>query len=189
MLAGKAYVIVGQLIEAPYFSVEAVDIVQKKRKVDGQLTLPASSFSLLNHNNQRLFSDYFLNTVMARETWRNAEEWQALRIEAAPIMATLRARYEQFAISASSANEAQTESDWIRPVLEALGQTFEVQAKLRMPGPTSAQHPDYVFYISEEQRQANRGRELDDRASQNGALAVGDAKQWDIPLDQMRKGA
>lgn len=157
--------------------------------MDGQPTLPVSALSSPKHHNQRLFSDYFLDTVMASEAWKNRVEWQTLLVEAAPLITALRERYERFAVSASSANEAQTESDWIRPVLEMLGHTFEVQAKLRMPGPTSAQHPDYVFYASEEQRLANRGRELDDRAAQYGALIVGDAKQWDVPLDQMRKGA
>ncbi|HEU5381086.1 MAG TPA: N-6 DNA methylase [Ktedonobacteraceae bacterium] len=161
----------------------------KKQKAVRQLVLPAVAPSLLKHHNQRLFSDYFLDSVMASGTWKGKAEWQNLLLEAAPVMAVLQARYEQFSISASAANEAQTESDWIRPVLEALGHTFEVQAKLKMPGPTSAQHPDYVFYASEEQRLASRGRELDDRAAQYGALAVGDAKQWDVPLDQMRKGA
>lgn len=166
-----------------------MDIVPKKPKGDGSLPSPVLAPSLLNHRNQRLFSDYFLDTIMASESWQKSTAWQALAEEAALVMALLQDRYARFAPSASSANEAQTESDWIRPVLEALGQTFEVQARLHMPGPTSAQHPDYVFFASEEHLLAARGHELDDRAIQQGALAVGDAKQWDVPLDQMRKGA
>lgn len=162
---------------------------RKQKEAVGQLALPVSAPGLLKHYNQRLFSDYFLDTILTGEEWQQREEWQALLVEAAPVLATLQERYRLFASSASAANEAQTESDWIRPVLETLGHTFEAQARLRMPGPTSAQHPDYVFYTSEEQRLANRGRALDDRAGLSGALAVGDAKQWDVPLDQMRKGA
>ncbi len=161
----------------------------KKQKREGSPTSPAPTPGLLKHHNQRLFSDYFLDTIIASDTWPQKEEWRALQTEAAPVMALLQERYARFAPSASSANEAQTESDWIRPVLEALGHTFEVQARLHMPGPTSAQHPDYVFYASAAQQLARRGRELDDRAAQQGALAVGDAKQWDTPLDQMRRGA
>ena len=189
MLTRSAYGIVERLTSFSYFPVEVVDLVPRKQKEVEQLALPASAPSLLKHNNQRLFSDYFLDSIMASDGWQGKEEWQALLGEAAPIMASLKERYRSFSTSASSANEAQTESDWIRPTLEALGHTFEVQATLKMPGHASAQHPDYVFYASEDQRLANRGRELDDRSAQYGALAVGDAKQWDVPLDQMRKGA
>lgn len=163
-------------------------VVRKLKQVE-QPAPSAGASGSLTHHNQRLFSDYFLDTVLTSDTWRQREEWQALLAEAAPVLTTLRERYRAFAPTAAEANEAQTESDWIRPVLEALGHTFEVQATLKMPGMASAQHPDYVFYASETQRLANRGRELDDRAAQTGALAVGDAKQWDVPLDQMRKGA
>jgi type I restriction-modification system DNA methylase subunit len=166
-----------------------VDFVPRKQKKVGQPALLASSPTLPTHHNQSLFSDYFLNTIMTSDPWTNTTEWQSVLAEAGPVMAALQERYRAFSRSASAANEAQTESDWIRPVLTALGHTFEVQATLKMPGQASAQHPDYVFYASEELRQANRGRELDDRSAHYGALAVGDAKPWDMPLDQMRKGA
>jgi hypothetical protein len=42
-----------------------------------------------------------------------------------------------------SDNEAQTEEDLIRPVLSALGHTFEVQPALRTPDGTKK--PDYVL--------------------------------------------
>lgn len=161
----------------------------KKQKVGGQPGLPVSTSGLLTHNNQRLFSDYFLDSVMTGTAWRERGEWQALLNEAAPVMTALQERYARFSVSASSANEAQTESDWIRLVLEALGHTFDRRAKLRLPGPTGAQRSAYIFYASQEQQRANRGRELGDRAAQYGALAIGDAKQWDVPLDQMRRGA
>lgn len=151
--------------------------------------LLASSPTLLTHHNQHLFSDYFLNTIMTSDTWKNTAEWQAVLAEAGPVMADLQERYRSFSRSASAANEAQTESDWICPVLKALGHIFEIQATLKVSGCASTQHPDYVFYASEEQHLANRGHELDDRSAHYGALAVGDAKQWDVPLDQMRKAA
>ena len=43
-----------------------------------------------------------------------------------------------------SANEAQTERDLVRPTLEALGHSFEVQAALKTP--LGTKKPDYVFY-------------------------------------------
>lgn len=189
LLYSKAYDIVEQRTSFSYFPVEVVDLVPRKQKYIGQPALVTSSPSLPAHNNQRLFSDYFLDSIMTSNGWRSNEKWQALLAEAVPFLAALKKCYGSFSTSAVSANEAQTERDWIRPVLEILGHTFEVQATLKMPGHASAQHPDYIFYASEEQRLANRGRELDERSIQYGALAVGDAKQWDVPLDQTRKGA
>jgi len=185
----KAYDIVEQRTSFSYFPADMVDLVLRKQKDVGQPALLASSPSLPAHHNQRLFSNYFLDSIMTSNAWRNKEEWQILLTEAMPVLAALKKRYGSFSTSAASTNEAQTESDWIRPVLQTLGHTFEVQATLKMPGLASAQHPDYVFYASEELRLANRGRELDERSTQYGALAVGNAKQWDVPLDQMCKGA
>jgi hypothetical protein len=80
-----------------------------------------------------------------------------------------------------SDNEAQTERDLVRKVLEALNHTFEVQAGLR----TSAgvQFPDYVFYRDLESVNANKGKTLTAELLEAGGLAVGDAKYWDRPLD------
>lgn len=161
----------------------------KKSQAAVQLALPASLPSPLYHHNQRLFSDYFLDSILTSEDWPGKDAWQNVLVEAAPVMAALHARYTQFVRSASAANEAQTEIAWIRPVLETLGHTFDVQASLKEPGTTPAQRPDYVFYASEDQLVANRGHALDERAQHAGAFAVGDAKRWDAPLDQMRRGA
>jgi hypothetical protein len=157
------------------FSLEAVDIVPRKQKPLMQPVLA----SLVKHNNQQLFSDYFLDKILPKE-----EAWLALSAEAEPVMSALQERFARFA---THANESQTERDWIQPVLEALGHTFEVQARLKVPG--GSQQPDYVFYASEEQRLAAREHDLDDSAMQRGAIAIGDAKQWERPLDQMRRGA
>jgi hypothetical protein len=80
-----------------------------------------------------------------------------------------------------SANEAQTEKDLVRPVLEALGHTFEVQAALATPKGTKK--PDYVFYRDQSGLAANRGKVLNDGLLVNTAFAIGDAKYWDRPLD------
>jgi len=80
-----------------------------------------------------------------------------------------------------SANEAQTEKDLVRPVLEALGHTFEVQAALATPKGTKK--PDYVFYRDQSGLAANRGKVLNDGLLVNTAFAIGDAKYWERPLD------
>jgi hypothetical protein len=150
-----------------------------------QLDLLSQVASEEKYRNQRLFSDHYLEKKLPYDV----PEWRELYAEARRVMLVLKQRFSQFPQLAPFANEAQTEEDWVRPVLSALGHTYEVQTQLKMPGVASPQHPDYLFYASEELKLANRGQQIDDRVRQRGALAVGDAKQWDVPLDQMRKGA
>src|SRR5260370_5984128 len=69
----------------------------------------------------------------------------------------------------------------MRPVLKALGHTFEVQASLTTPDGTK--QPDYIFYRDVDALNAKKGKRLTDTLLQSGAFAVGDAKYWDCPLD------
>ncbi|WP_376795289.1 Eco57I restriction-modification methylase domain-containing protein [Thermogemmatispora sp.] len=133
---------------------------------------------IARHNNRSLFSDYFLDEVLPRRA-----EWRDLISEAKPVQEKLLRLYERFRPLQKTANEAQTEHEWIQPVLETLGHTFTVQPSLKVPG--GMQQPDYVFYASEADRLASQGRPLDDHAAERGAIAIGDAKHWDRPLDQM----
>lgn len=80
-------------------------------------------------------------------------------------------------------NEAQTEDDWIKPVLRKPGHIFvEVQVPLDVP--MSVQKPDYVFYQDEGARIANKGKVVTETDLRNRAYAIGDAKKWDRSLDK-----
>jgi type I restriction-modification system DNA methylase subunit len=132
----------------------------------------------VSRRNQRLFSDYFLDHILPKEdSWRR--EWQQLKSEAATVMTQLRQRYTTFV---PSKNEAQTEDDWIKPVLLSLGHIFDVQAPLKTG--EGAKRPDYIFYHDDTARVANKNTLLTDELLQQGAFAVGDAKSWDLPLDR-----
>jgi len=128
------------------------------------------------HNNQRLFSDHYLQYILP-------EQWDSLKNEAAQVMAQLQQHYRRFTPNAS--NEAQTEEDWIKPVLHALGHSFEVQAPLKVPD--GIQRPDYIFYHDNAALVANKNRVVDAENLQHSAVAVGDAKSWDRPLDKALK--
>ncbi len=128
------------------------------------------------HNNQRLFSDHYLQYILP-------EQWGSLKDEAAQVMAQLQQRYRRFTPNAS--NEAQTEEDWIKPVLHALGHNFEVQAPLKVPD--GIQRPDYIFYRDNAALVASKNRVVDAEHLQHSAVAVGDAKSWDRPLDKALK--
>ncbi|HLL77912.1 MAG TPA: N-6 DNA methylase, partial [Ktedonobacteraceae bacterium] len=128
------------------------------------------------HSNQRLFSDHYLDHILPELI----QGGQDVRNEAAQVMAQLRRLYDGFTPNAS--NEAQTEEDWIRPVLRALGHSFEVQVPLKVPD--GVQRPDYIFYRDGGALAANKSRIVDAEMLQAGAYAIGDAKSWDRPLDK-----
>ena len=133
-----------------------------------QLGLP-----LPRHRNQQLFADYYLNVLLPQR-----EDWRQLVAEAVPTLAALRAIYAAFT---PSSNEAQTEDGLIKPVLLALGHTFEVQAALKTPDGTKK--PDYVFYTDLAALKAHKDQTLTETLLTQDMLAVGDAKFWDRPLD------
>ncbi len=130
------------------------------------------------HRNRGLFSDHYLN-----EHLPGVPAWSTVVQAASDLLPRLRSI---FAAYTPSANEAQTEQDLIKPVLEALGHCYEVQASLAVPG-SQAVRPDYVFFRDGEAREALKGRTLAEGAIEGG-LAVGDAKYWDRPLDQAIRG-
>ncbi|MFV9505918.1 MAG: Eco57I restriction-modification methylase domain-containing protein [Oscillochloridaceae bacterium umkhey_bin13] len=129
------------------------------------------------HQNRQLFADRYLDVTLPQRA-----AWLALRAEAAPVLAQVRAILAQFT---PSPNEAQTEHDLVRPVLQALGHHFEVQAALKTPKGTKK--PDYIFYRDLAALTANKGRVLTE-ADLGAAVAVGDAKHWDRKLDVSSRG-
>jgi hypothetical protein len=131
------------------------------------------------HRNQQLFSDHYLNVLLPARA-----EWQALIAEAEPVLRDLQ---HLFAGYTPSEKEAQTEDDWIKPVLRRLGHTFEVQPSLETPDGTKT--PDYVLYRDQAALTANKGQRLNETVLRNQAVAIGDAKYWDRPLDVSLKRA
>src|SRR5215208_4252587 len=90
------------------------------------------------HNNQQLFSNHYLNVSLPQRP-----DWQLLAHDAGVARAAIAPIVQAF-LHAPAQNEAQTEDDLIKPVLRALGHTFEIQAALKTPDGTKK--PDYVFY-------------------------------------------
>jgi hypothetical protein len=125
------------------------------------------------HANQQLFSDHYLNTLLP-----NRPDWKMLALDARPTMEAIRAIFTRYT---PSNNEAQTEKDLVRPILDILGHTYEIQAPLRTPKGTKK--PDYVFYRDQALLDANKNRVLDDTVLAGKTFAIGDAKYWDRPLD------
>jgi hypothetical protein len=125
------------------------------------------------HRNQQLFSDHYLNVNVPAHP-----EWSALMAEAEPVLRDLQ---HLFAAYTPGDKEAQTEDDWIKPVLRRLGHTFEVQPSLETPD--GMKTPDYVFYHDQAALVENKGQKLNEGRLHSCAIAVGDATYWDRPLD------
>jgi len=131
------------------------------------------TFALPAHQNRQLFSDHYLNEILPTQAG-----WRALAQPAAPVLAEIAGIVERFT---PSENEAQLEDTLVRPILRALGHTFEVQAPLKTPDGTKV--PDYVFYRDETALAAHKDQVLTEAVGGEGAFAVGDAKYWNRPLD------
>jgi len=129
------------------------------------------------HTNHQLLSDHYLNYTLPRRA-----DWSALLPAAALVRGALVALFQAFT---PSDNEVQTEDGWIKPVLKALGHTFEVQPALKTPDGTKK--PDYVFYRDLNALNANKKKTLTDALPHQGGFAVGDAKYWQRPLDVAAK--
>ena len=130
------------------------------------------------HRNQQLFSDHYLDDILPQRP-----DWQTLTTEAEPVRAEIAALFAHYR---PGDKEAQAEHEFIRPILKALGHTFEVQASLETSQGTK--QPDYIFYRDLDALRANKGKRLNDELLAVGAFAVGDAKYWDCPLDMAIKG-
>lgn len=99
------------------------------------------------HNNHQLFSDHYLDQTLPLRP-----DWLALTEEAEPIREQIQALFARYK---PGSKEAQAEYSLVRPVLEILGHTFEVQPSLETPG--NPQQPDYIFYQDKEvYNRANR---------------------------------
>jgi hypothetical protein len=135
----------------------------------------------VTHRNHYLFSDYYLTHRVAER-----QEWQEL--DARPHLDALRQLWAERRAALVNANEQQTETDWIRPVLNLLGHHFAPQVSLSTP--QGAKTPDYILCPDEPVRTAVQtlGRPAVE-ADLAVALAVADAKAWDRLLDRSLPGA
>ena len=125
----------------------------------------------------QLFTDYFLTAgIKATEEWRESDA------AFAAFRATLSARYRQFS-SHQQPNEATTEQELIRPVLEALGWTDH----LPQQGTTGNEDiPDNLLFIDAASKGRAAGRPNPQERYQDAAV-VEESKQFGLKLDAITK--
>ena len=118
-----------------------------------------------------LFSDHFLARRLP--DW---PDWQELDVR--ELHAGLQALWASERATLAGANEGQTEERLIRPVLRLLGHAYSLFPDLPGAGKT----PDYLFFESDAEREV--AETAGGQARVERALAVGDAKRFDLPLDR-----
>ena len=125
--------------------------------------------------NQSLFSDYYLDSlIVGQPQWVHTPDIESDYAAIKELFYAVTPEAEHF-------NEAQTEHEFIQPLLEQLGHTFEVQPALHTSQGTK--RPDYAFFASGEAHDAAL-TDINTNQFFRTALAVGDAKAWSRNLDR-----
>lgn len=129
-----------------------------------------------NSPTRSLFSQHFLDKRLPDET-----DWQ---VDVDSIFAGLAELYQDKKDFLPTLNEAQTEQEFIRPVLDALGFAYIPQTSFKKAG--QVQRPDYALFDNEGKKRAQKVLK-DERAFYGDALAILDAKYWARPLSEQHK--
>ncbi len=125
--------------------------------------------------NNALFSSYHLENVVKNQASDTLES----------VYEPIKQLHTSIAGFAENLNEAQTEEQFIRPVLKILGHVFGVQPRLATS--SGAKQPDYAFFAN--QASLDRAHpQINTNAFFTTAVAVGDAKAWTRNLDKKLVG-
>jgi hypothetical protein len=131
--------------------------------------------------NQGLFSDHYLRTRLPE-----LPEWDA---DYASLRDRLADLLSDKADALPTLNEPQTEQQFIRPAMDALGWSYETQITFRALA--RDYRPDYALFLSEDQQREARAtvssrEEPCGRAYLGKVAALGEAKYWQRPLEDRR---
>lgn len=136
--------------------------------------------SIMVFNNKGLFSNHYLLNLV-----HNTPEWAIDESSLWEVYAYIKAIFEKKERNFSRYSESELEHHLIRPVLDKLGHHYGVQDSLR----GELLKPDYAFFPSKTILDEAYTHKKDSEGFYRSAIAVGDAKAWDIPLDKSRRGA
>lgn len=138
--------------------------------------MPAFSF----FNNQGLFADHFL-----RDRLVDLEEWKNPAGLESAFQQIKRVYHQCSSYFTQQTNEAQTEHDFIQPVLDILWGKDCYQVQVTIPNLDVRHQPDYAFFPS-----ANHRQEAEPHKGTieywHDASCLGDAKKWSTSLDKER---
>jgi hypothetical protein len=133
---------------------------------------------LFPFHNVGLFSDHFLSKRLPAES----PLWGSQKTASHNCLKKILVQYKKFVSTYKTPNEAQTEADFIRPVLGLLGYSYIVQTSLKHKGKSN--QPDYALFGDEQvKKEAGHVKVKEQEAFYAKALAICDAKYWGRPLD------
>jgi hypothetical protein len=121
-----------------------------------------------------LFSLHYLETRLPDHA-----EWHE---DGQAVFAAVGALWQRAHELGASWNEAQTEDELVKPILELLGWRYIPQVKNRSRGRIN--RPDYALFADQTARDAAYPHQGEDAAFYNHALAIAEAKYWGRPLSQ-----
>jgi len=120
-----------------------------------------------------LFSQHYLQTRLPEHTEWSADPW--------PVFEAVRQLWERARALGGTWNEAQTEQEFVKPVLEALGWSYIVQVKAQRRG-GSLTRPDYALFSDPAAQAQAYPHQGNDDAFYGRTVAIAEAKYWGRPL-------
>jgi hypothetical protein len=132
------------------------------------------------HQNHYLFSDHYLDEILPTlDCWK-------MNGEISVLFQKIKELYEKTKDVLPAYNESQIEERFIRPILRTLGHIYEPNPSLT--GTIEGlKEPDYAFFSDEEKRRLAL-LESGKPGFFEKAVAIGEAKPWETPLDRKIKG-
>lgn len=127
--------------------------------------------------NRGLFSDHFLKARLPQ--WK---EW-GIGGELATFRRGILSLYESKKSILPELNEAQTEQEFVQPLLDLLGYTYMVQAPTKLG--QQAKRPDYALFPDEATK--NRAYAKVKKNDYTQCIGIADAKHWERELDLAKK--
>lgn len=154
----------------------ATDHTFQDETTKGHSAILLGSIKICPLNNHGLFSNHFLETQIPKTI-----EWKE-DAGAKKAFEEISELFKQNEQALAKYKEAQLEENFIRPILKILGHFYGIQGKVE----ENARVPDYAFFP--DQTSLNEAYILQGTQDfYKKAIAIGDAKAWDISLDKSQQ--
>jgi len=128
--------------------------------------------------NKPLFSQYYLEHRLPGST--EFPEWQE---DVVAVFEELKNLYLSKKDLLPTLSEAQTEEEFIKPVLEILGFSYIPQVTTRGTG--RAERPDYGLFLDDSEKDAAYPLQSNETAFYERVRAIAEAKYWERPLSKV----
>ena len=119
-----------------------------------------------------LFSQHYLKSRLPDDP-----EWQE---DPQKVFDNMRALWIKACQYGDNWNEAQTEEEFVKPILQVLGWSYVVEPKATHRGRVT--RPDYALFPDEATKDTAMPYQGKDDAFYSRALAIAEAKHWELPL-------